>query len=572
MALAGITRHDVGMTQSIWNRNYLHPVKWDQQFPALALHDMFFQSAERMGRAAMADFMGRKYSYAEMAATVRRVARGLQDKGIGKGDQIGLFLPNVPQYIAAYYGALAAGATVVNFSPLYTVDELAHQVADSGTSILITVSAAALLPTAMKVLDNSSLKELIVGSVSEALPKAKGWAYRLFKRNEIVALPSDSRVSSYAELIANSGDYAAQPCMPEKDIAQLQYTGGTTGTPKGAMLSHQNITANARQINMLDPHSRNNQPNEPLDDRILGVLPFFHVFANATVLNRTVENGGEIVMLPRFEAKAALAAITRTKVTSLPGVPTMYQALLDCPDLGKTDFTSLRACISGGAPLAAELKERFETLTGAVVIEGYGLTESSGVVSCNPYEGRNKVGSIGQPVPGTNVKLVDKEDPSKPAPKGEPGELTFSGPQVMCGYWNRPDADAEVFLGKFLRTGDIATIDDDGFIHIVDRLKDMIAVGGFKVFPSQVEDILYKHPAVKEALVIGVADAYLGEIPRAFVTLQDGATEDGAALTVWLNPKLGKHERVQGVTIMDDLPKTMIGKLDRKALRLALGS
>jgi long-chain acyl-CoA synthetase len=572
MALAGITRHDLGMTQSIWNRNYLHPVKWDQQFPALALHDMFFQSAERMGRAAMADFMGRKYSYAEMAATVRRVARGLQDKGIGKGDQIGLFLPNVPQYIAAYYGALAAGATVVNFSPLYTVDELAHQVADSGTSILITVSAAALLPTAMKVLDNSSLKELIVGSVSEALPKAKGWAYRLFKRNEIAALPSDSRVSSYAELIANIGDYAVQPCMPEKDIAQLQYTGGTTGTPKGAMISHQNITVNARQINMLDPHSRNNQPNEPLDDRILGVLPFFHVFANATVLNRTVENGGEIVMLPRFEAKAALAAITRTKVTSLPGVPTMYQALLDCPNLGKTDFTSLRTCISGGAPLAAELKERFEKLTGALVIEGYGLTESSGVVSCNPYEGRNKIGSIGQPVPGTNVKLVDKEDPNKPAPKGEPGELTFSGPQVMCGYWNRPDADAEVFLGTYLRTGDVATIDDDGFIHIVDRLKDMIAVGGFKVFPSQVEDILYKHPAVKEALVIGVADAYLGEIPRAFVTLQDGATEDGAALTVWLNPKLGKHERVQGVTIMDDLPKTMIGKLDRKALRLALES
>jgi long-chain acyl-CoA synthetase len=572
MALAGITRHDLGMTQSIWNRNYLHPVKWDQQFPALALHDMFFQSAERMGRAAMADFMGRKYSYAEMAATVRRVARGLQDKGIGKGDQIGLFLPNVPQYIAAYYGALAAGATVVNFSPLYTVDELAHQVADSGTSILITVSAAALLPTAMKVLDNSSLKELIVGSVSEALPKAKGWAYRLFKRNEIAALPSDSRVSSYAELIANIGDYAVQPCMPEKDIAQLQYTGGTTGTPKGAMLSHQNITANARQINMLDPHSRNNQPNGPLDDRILGVLPFFHVFANATVLNRTVENGGEIVMLPRFEAKAALAAITRTKVTSLPGVPTMYQALLDCPDLGKTDFTSLRACISGGAPLAAELKERFETLTGAVVIEGYGLTESSGVVSCNPYEGRNKIGSIGQSVPGTNIKLVDKEDPSKPAPKGEPGELTFSGPQVMCGYWNRPDADAGVFLGTYLRTGDVATIDDDGFIHIVDRLKDMIAVGGFKVFPSQVEDILYKHPAVKEALVIGVADAYLGEIPRAFVTLQDGATQDGAALTVWLNPKLGKHERVQGVTVMDNLPKTMIGKLDRKALRLAVGS
>lgn len=559
------------MANSIWQTHYLHPSKWDQHFNPLAMHDMFFQSAERMGKAALADFMGRKYSYAEMAESVRRVAKGLQDKGIGKGDHIGLFLPNVPHYIAAYYGALAAGATVVNFSPLYSVDELAHQVADSGTSILFTVSAAALLPTAIKVLDNSSLKELVVGSVAEALPRAKSWAYRLFKHKDIAAIPADSRISSYAELTANRGDYSVQSCDPEKDIGQLQYTGGTTGVPKGAMLSHQNITANARQINMLDPHSRINQPDNPAEDRILGVLPFFHVFANATVLNRTIYNGGEIVMLPRFEAKAALAAVNRTHVTSLPGVPTMYQALLDCPDIAKTDFTSLRACISGGAPLAAELKARFEERSGAVVIEGYGLTESSGVVSCNPYEGLNKLGSIGQPIPGTDVKLLDKEDPTKPAPEGEPGELVFSGPQVMCGYWKRPDADAEVFVGKYLRTGDVATIDEDGFIHIVDRLKDMIAVGGFKVFPSQVEDVLYKHPSVKEALVIGVPDAYHGEMPRAFVTLQDGATEDGAALMAWLNPQLGKHERVQALVVRDALPKTMIGKLDRKALRAEIG-
>lgn len=571
MALAGITRHKQPMTSSIWQSHYLHPTKWDQHFAPLAMHDMFFQSAERMGKAALADFMGRKYSYAEMADSVRRVAKGLQEKGIGKGDHIGLFLPNVPHYIAAYYGALAAGATVVNFSPLYSVEELAHQVADSGTSILFTVSAAALLPTAIKVLDKSNLKELVVGSVAEALPRAKSWAYRLFKRKDIAAIPADDRITSYANLTANGGDYAVQPCDPEKDIAQLQYTGGTTGVPKGAMLSHQNITANARQINMLDPHSRINQPDNPAEDRILGVLPFFHVFANATVLNRTIFNGGEIVMLPRFEAKAALAAVNRTHVTSLPGVPTMYQALLDCPDIAKTNFTSLRACISGGAPLAAELKARFEERSGAVVIEGYGLTESSGVVSCNPYEGLNKLGSIGQPIPGTDVKLLDKEDPTKPAPPGEPGELVFAGPQVMCGYWKRPDADAEVFVGKYLRTGDVATIDEDGFIHIVDRLKDMIAVGGFKVFPSQVEDVLYKHPAVKEALVIGVPDAYHGEMPRAFVTLQDGATEDGAALMTWLNPQLGKHERVQAVVVREALPKTMIGKLDRKALRAEIG-
>lgn len=568
MALVGITRHNEDMN---WTKNYLHPVKWDQHFPPLALHDMFFEAAERMGNAALADFMGRKYSYAEMAGAVRRVARGLQDKGIGKGDHVGLFLPNVPHYIAAYYGALAAGATVVNFSPLYTVDELAHQVSDSGTSILFTVSAAALLPNALKVLDVSGLKELIVGNVAEALPKAKSWAYRLFKRKDVASIPDDSRITAYSDLLANPGDYAVQTCDPENDIAQLQYTGGTTGTPKGAMLSHQNITANARQINLLDPESHANKPVGPSDDRILGVLPFFHVFANATVLNRTVNNGGEIVMLPRFEAKAALAAVNRTKVTSLPGVPTMYQALLDCSDIEDTDFTSLRACISGGAPLPAELKSRFEGLSGAVVIEGYGLTESSGVVSCNPYDGLNKLGSIGQPIPGTDVKLLDKEDPTQPAPDGEPGELAFCGPQVMRGYWGRPEADAEVFEGGYLRTGDVATIDDDGFIFIVDRLKDMIAVGGFKVFPSQIEDVLYRHPQVKEALVIGVPDKYHGELPRAFVTLQEAAAVDGAALTTWLNPQLGKHERVQSVVVMDVLPKTMIGKLDRKALRAAVG-
>ena len=554
-----------------WTTNYLHPTKWDQQFAPLALHDMFFQSAERTGAAALADFMGRKYSYAEMADAVRRVAKGLQDKGIGKGDRVGLFLPNVPHYIAAYYGALAAGATVVNFSPLYTVDELAHQVADSGTTILFTVSAAALLPNAIKVLDQSGLKELIAGSIAEALPLAKSWAYRLFKRKDIATIPSDPRITLYADLLANDGDYVVQDCNPETVIAQLQYTGGTTGTPKGAMLSHQNITANARQINCIDPESRFNKPDAPMADRILGVLPFFHVFANATVLNRTICNGGEIVMLPRFEAKAALAAVNRTKVTSLPGVPTMYQALLDCPDIAKTNFTSLRACISGGAPLAAELKARFEKITGAVVIEGYGLTESSGVVSCNPYAGLNKLGSIGQPVPGTDVKLLDKEDPSKPAPDGEPGELVFSGPQVMRGYWGRPDADAEVFVGDYLRTGDVATIDEDGFIFIVDRLKDMIAVGGFKVFPSQIEDILYRHPSVKEAVVIGVPDAYLGERPRAYVTLQENSSDDGGAIATWLNPQLGKHERVEAVVVREALPKTMIGKLDRKALRAEVG-
>ncbi len=525
----------------------------------MSMGEMVTASAEAHPAASMIDFMGRKFSYGAMMRDIRRVACGLQAMGIGKGDRVGLYLPNVPHYVAAYYGALMAGAIVVNFSPLYTAAELEHQVEDSGTKILFTLSARALLPTALEVLDNSMLERLVVGSIAEVLPTGKSILYRLFKRAESAPIPADPRITRYADLIANAGACTVAPIDPLSDVALLQYTGGTTGTPKGAMLTHQNLTANARQAQLIDPHR-----NEA--DRIIGVLPFFHVFANTCTLNRTVLNGGEIVMLPRFDAGQVLAAIARTKATALPGVPTMYQALLDHPALAKTDFSSLRACISGGAPLPLELKQRFEAATGARLIEGYGLTETSPIVCSNPYEGLNKSGTVGQPVPGTMVKLVDREDPTRPPPPGEPGELLFAGPQIMKGYWRRPDADAEVFVGEYLRTGDVGVIEEDGYVRIVDRLKDMIAVGGFKVFPSQIEAILYHNPQVKEALVIGVPDHYRGEVPKAFVTLADDADLDGAALMAWLNPQLGKHEKVIAVEVRPSLPKTLVGKLSRKEL------
>jgi len=544
-----------------WSQAYRHPTDWNQSFPPLSLPAMLAESVARKGDAPMLDFMGRRFSYAEVARGVARVARGLQQRGIGKGSRVGLFLPNVPHYVAAYYGALAAGATVVNFSPLYTVAELEAQVEDSATDTLFTVSAAALLPTALAVLDGSSLKRLVVGSVAGGLPAAKSVLYRLFRRRETAPLPDDPRVIRFSALVDNDGRADLATIDPEQDIALIQYTGGTTGTPKGAMLTHQNLTANARQVNSIDP-------DRDADDRILGVLPFFHVFANTAVLNRTVLNGGMIAMLPRFDAKQTLQAITRTKATALPGVPTMYQALLDHPDLTKTDFSSLRVCISGGAPMPAELRDKFVAATGASLVEGYGLTESSGVVSTNPYEGPVKAGTIGQPIPATHIRLLDKEDPTRDAPAGEPGELAVKGPQIMRGYWNRPEADKDSFTADgWLRTGDVATIDADGYIRIVDRLKDMIAVGGFKVYPSEIEHKLYQHPAVKEAIVLGVPDAYRGEVPKAFVTLEDGYEASGDALAAWLNPQLGKHERVSAVEVRESLPKTMIGKLDRKALR-----
>jgi long-chain acyl-CoA synthetase len=548
--------------EHVWRTAFNHPGAWDTHFPPASMVDLFEASAAAHPNAPLLDFMGRKYSYAETLDGIRRVACGLKALGYGPGDRIGLFLPNVPHYVAAYYGILKLGATVVNFSPLYSVEELAAQVEDSGTRLLFTLSASALLPTALKVLEQSGLERLVVGSVAGALPPAKSLFYRWFKAKEVASRPEDPRILAFSKLIANLGGCDPVALDPERDVALIQYTGGTTGVPKGAVLTHQNLSANARQVAQLDPGFGK------IKDSILGVLPFFHVFANTCVLNRTVIAGGEIVMLPRFHAKQALAELRRTRPRSLPGVPTMYQALLDAPGMKPSDFSSLDTCISGGAPLPAQLKEEWERVTGARVIEGYGLSESSGVVSTNPYEGLNKPGTIGQPLAATRVRLVDKEDPTRPPPPGEPGEIVVSGPQIMQGYWNRPDADAETFVDDhWLRTGDVGTIDEDGYIRIVDRLKDMIAVGGFKVFPSQIEAVLYRHPAIKEALVIGLPDAYHGELPHAYVVLDEEAEPvSGPELAFWLNGQLGKHERVSEVVVRESLPKTMIGKLSRKDL------
>lgn len=543
--------------------DYRHPCAWDIALAELTVPQLLERAARETPSAPAVDFLGRTYSYRQIWDEAQRFAAGLIARGIGPGDRVGLFLPNVPIYLSAYYGAMMARAVVVNFSPLYTAHELEAQVADSGTRLLVTIDAASLLPTAIEVLDGSDLETLAVGSLGAMLPWPKRIALAVLGRKSLAPVPERIDVVRWDAVLADAGGVI--PPVAREDLALLQYTGGTTGRPKGAMLSHANLAANALQVDAIDP-----QP-EGARDVILGVLPLFHVFANTCVLNRTVANKGCIAMLPRFDAGQALKTLQRVRATAFPGVPTMYQALLDHPRLARTDFSSLRACISGGAPLPSPVREAWEAKTGSRLIEGYGLTESSGVVSTNPYEGERREGTIGQVLPHTRVRLLDKADPSSPAPPGEPGELVVAGPQVMQGYWNRPDAAAEAFaeLGntRWLRTGDVATIDAEGFITIVDRIKDMIAVGGFKVFPSQVESVLLEHEAVREALVLGLPDPYLGEMPRAYVTLNEGASAMGDELAKWLNARVGKHERVSGVEVRESLPKTMIGKLDRKALR-----
>jgi long-chain acyl-CoA synthetase len=550
------------------SKPYHHPVPHHTRFEAIGLPAMLERTTLRNPAAPFLHFLGRTYTYRDILGEARRFAAGLQAMGIARGDRVGLFLPNVPIYAAAYYGAMMAGAIVVNFSPLYSVEELSWQVEDSGTRVLVTLDVPELYTTAAKELAASNLATLVVGALADMLPWYKGMALKLLKRSQIADVAFGPAVKSW-DAMTPAKDPAPVTIDPHTDLALLQYTGGTTGRPKGAMLGHDQLSINAQQIAAINPFG------DASNEVFMGALPFFHVFANSALLGHAVATGASIAMVPRFETKQVLETIEKHRCTGFPGVPTMFQAMLDHPDLAKTDLSSLKVCISGGAPMPAPVHARFEEVTGMRLVEGYGLTESAGVVSANAYAGTRKRGTIGQVIPGTDVILLDKEHPEQLAPEGEPGELAVSGPQVMRGYWNRPESNASTFVernGKrYLRTGDVARIDADGFLEIVDRIKDMISVAGFKVFPSAVEDVIFEHPAVKEALVIGVPNEFRGEMPRAYVTLNPGAADNpahsGQALREWLNTRVGKHERVDEVVIRAELPRTIIGKLDRKALR-----
>ncbi len=517
------------------------------------------RSAGRNPDRVALDFMGRCWSYASLLALARTAAAGLQRLGVGPGTRVGLFLPNTPHYPIVYYGALLAGATVVNFSPLYSAEEVAFQARDSGTEVMVCLDLARLWPPMQRLLDDGLLRKIIVGSLPDVLPTLKGIGFRLLKRAEVQALPKDERVLRWADFMGLTASPKPVDVDPSA-IALLQYTGGTTGVPKGAALTHANLTANALQLAAVDPEDGKREA------RVLGALPLFHIFANSAVLNRTMLSGGSLYLLARFDAGEALATISRGRLTDLCGVPAMFQAMIDHPNVAKTSFSSVQQCFSGGAAMTSILKERFERTTGARVLEGYGLTETSGVVAVNPYQGETRAGTVGLLLPGTEIKITDPENPEREVGPGETGELQIRGPQVMAGYWRADAGSPDPLPGGWLRTGDLGLVEAGGYLRLVDRSKDMINVGGFKVFPSQVEGALLRDPAVKEALVIAVPDDRVGERPKAFVVLNEGADATSAALMKTLCERVGKHERPTSIEILDDLPRTMIGKPDRKAL------
>lgn len=521
------------------------------------LTDLLDHAVERHGEWPAIDFMGRRWTYAEVGDLARRAARGLQDLGVAKGTRVALCLPNTPYYVICYFAILRVGGVVVNLNPLYTEREMAQLIEDSGAELVVTTDLAISLPKIEPLIGHWNLRRVVVCPFADALPPMKRGAFLLFKRRDVIHQPHDLRHVAFADLVARDADPDPVERDPN-DLAVLQYTGGTTGVPKGAMLSHANLAANSAQMIAHVGHMPDRQ------ERTLGVLPLFHVFALTTVLNYSVDTAAEMILLPRFEMKSFLAAAKRTRPTQFFGVPTLYTALNHEALHG--EFDEVRVCISGGAPLPLEVRRMFEQRTGVRVVEGYGLSEASPIIACNPLEGIVKDNSCGPAFPGTALEIRDPDDPNRLCATGEKGEVCARGPQVMKGYWNRPEDSERTFIYGALRTGDIGYLDEDGYLFLVDRIKDMILCSGYNVYPRVIEEAIHEHPAVAEVVVIGVPDEYRGQSPKAFVVLRPGAVLDEAALLAFLEGRLNPIEIPHAIEFRASLPKTMVGKLSKKDL------
>lgn len=547
-----------------WLKSYPDYLDWHQGFEPHPVGDLLDKAISGYPNHTCTNFLGKTLTYAEIGTLVDRAAAGMQQRGIGKGSKIGLLLPNCPTFIVHYFAAMKLGAIIVNYNPLYTVDELRFQVEDSGTEIIITLDLKALCSKVEALLEQNVLKHAIVASFTKLLPTPKALGFRVLKARDLAKIarsPVRDKLILEPDLLANDGTFTPAQIDPLQDIAVLQYTGGTTGTPKGAMLSHANLSINVAQVSAWAPELK------MADEKVLAVLPFFHVFAMTVVMNYGIERAAEIVIMPRFVLDDALKLINKTQPTIMPGVPTLFNAIINHKKLSSFNLSSLKFCLSGGAALPLEVKTQFETLTGCKVVEGYGLSETSPVLSCNPLSGPVKENSIGLPLPRTILSLRDIADPTREVAMGDEGEICAAGPQVMKGYWNRPEETESAFIGEFFRTGDVAVMDEDGFFYIVDRIKDLIICSGYNVYPRRIEEVLYEHPAVEEVTVIGIPDEYRGEAPKAFVKLVAGGQATEAELIEFTSKKLSKIELPAKIEFRDELPKTMIGKLSKKELK-----
>jgi long-chain acyl-CoA synthetase len=535
---------------------YPQGVRWDAPIHRGTLPDLLSKAATDFGARPALEFRDRPISFAELEALAATAASAFLRAGTGKGTSVALFLGNSPDHPINFFGALKAGARVVHLSPLDGERALSHKLSDSGARILVTSNLAALLPMALKFLDKGLLDRLIVcdddhwGAVG----------------NPHAPLPDHPGIISYAQFVEGAAPPAQWPAMTADDVALLQYTGGTTGLPKGAMLSHGNLTSAVSIYDVWQARARAQRGS--VVERVICVLPLFHIYALTVILLRCIERGDLISLHQRFDVTAVMRDIEVKRATVFPGVPTMWIAIANLPDLDSRDLSSLVSCGSGGAPLPVEIAKIFERKTGMKLKSGWGMTETCSPGTGHQTEGPEKPGSIGLMLPGIEMDVVALDDPKKVLPPGEVGEIRIRGPNVTKGYWNRPAETAEAFIGDRFLTGDIGYMDSDGYFFLVDRKKDMIISGGFNVYPQMIEQAIYEHPAVQEVIVIGIPDEYRGEAAKAFVKLKTGAvpfTLDD--LRGFLAGKLGKHELPAALDFVDELPRTAVGKLSRHELR-----
>jgi long-chain acyl-CoA synthetase len=545
-----------------WFAHYEEGIPRRLQYPDIALDGFLSRSAGTYPDRDAIVFYGARLSYRALDDAVNRFASGLVAGGLAKGDRVAILFPNCPQMVIAYYGTLRAGGVAVSISPLSSANELKYQLNDSGARAIVTLSK--FYPLVTDVAPRTGCRRIIVTNIKEYFPPLLRLLFTLFKeRREGHRLPAAARagIESFAALLASAPPGPLASRTGPDDPALLQYTGGTTGTPKAAVLTHRNLVANTLQTGAWLVKS------EGGTERFLGAIPFFHVYGMTVVMNVCISLGHTMVLLPQFKVKEVLEAVARYRPTIFPGVPAMYVAITNFPGVGGYDLRSIKACLSGAAPLPVQVQARFEELTGARLVEGYGLTEASPVTHANPLYGRRKAGMIGIPLPDTDAKVVDLEAGERTLPPNEIGEIVVKGLQVMQGYWNRPDETAQVLKDGWLHTGDIGYMDEEGFFAVVDRKKDLINVAGFKVYPREVEEPLYEHPKVQEAVAVGLPDPYRGETVKVYIVLKEGQSATAEEVIEYCRTRMAKYKVPTAVAFTNALPKTMVGKVLRRMLR-----
>jgi long-chain acyl-CoA synthetase len=550
-----------------WLRWYATGVPSDVHVPDAPVHWLLDQAARDFPRRVAISFLGKAITYRELVDAVDRFAGALQGLGVRKGDRVALILPNCPQGVIAFFATLRLGAVVVQHNPLYTPSELHHQLADSGATVVIVYDGAYTRLAAAK--PGTDVVHVIVTSLSEYLTSGKRLALRLpfgkvrEKRDALITeIPDDADVIHFAKLLRTPPHAVSDvEINPERDLALLQYTGGTTGLPKGAMLTHRNLVANAHQARAWDPDVVAGE------EVVLAALPIFHVYGLTMCLTMPILTAATIVLLPTFDLGLLFAAIDKWRPTVFPGVPPMYDQIVHSRRTGRHDLRSIRTCVSGAMRLPPELVESFAKVTGGRLVEGYGLTESSPVALANPLDHNARPGTIGVPLPGTDARIADPDDPTRDMPIGDAGELCVRGPQVFRGYWRQPRESQAMLHDGWLHTADIGFMDNDGFVTIIDRKRDVIMASGFSVFPSEIEDVILEHPSVESCAVVGVSHYYRGETVKAYVVLKAGRYAEEMELHRFCAARLAAYKVPASFDFRDSLPQNMLGKVLRRVLR-----